>query len=611
MGTRASWTLGHGLGAVLAAVILITWPTTTALRLVVLLVGAMTLLPWTVDRLRRAQRGMRWTWAPLVLGLSLFAWSLISAIGSGAPWALSLYGWYGRDNGILMLLGVVILLATGASLRKGEVTSALWWVVGAASLAALVSIAQVLGVDIFTNPLGYGGANSLLGNPNFAAGFFAITTLIAAGLTLGSGSSAKTRIAGSAATVLQVLGLVLATSQQGPVALVAGLLAGAILVGLSSSRRVLRLAAAAIGGLAVLGAAALSALLLAGVGPLASILRTDTLAIRVEYWKASWATMMGLPAFGTGPDGLSRYIAQFRPESYVAMPGLGPSTRVDSAHNVALQLGATLGIVALILWIAFAVAVTGLLGWLAWGWARRQEGSRPWLLATVGAAWVAYLTQSLVSIDMVVLLALGWTLAGMAVALGRSGVPDPPGEPPTGSKRKVVVAPRGPSTTLIAASAAMGVLGAVIALPGYFAERTPTISSLEEAQQALAGGMTPCPVRLSLLNSLAPQVDLPTYQDLARIAAGADPRCPPLTAIYADVALEAGDLPVADAQSVRAIELDPLDYQAWLLRARVLSAEGDAEGARQAYGEAVRLAALWPGSDLGAVESMAADLGLS
>lgn len=610
VGARVTWTLGHGLGAVLAALILITWPTTTALKLVVLLAGALVLLPWTVARLHRAQRGKWWTWAPLILGVSLLAWSLISALGSGAPWALSLYGWYGRDNGILMLLGVVILLATGGSLRKGEVSSALWWVVGAASLAAFVSVAQALGIDIFTNALGYGGASSLLGNPNFAAGFFAITTLIAAGLTLESGAPGGMRIVGGTATAVQVVGLMLATSQQGPVALVAGLIAGAILLGLSSSRRVLRLAAAAIGGLAVLGAVTLGALLLAGVGPLASALRTDTLAIRVEYWKASWATMMGLPAFGTGPDGLSRYIAEFRPESYVAMPSLGPSTRVDSAHNVALQLGATLGIVGLILWIAFAVSVTGLLVWLGWGWARRQDGGQPWLLATVGAAWVAYLAQSMVSIDMVVLLALGWTLAGMAVALARSGVPDPPDEQPTGRKAKAVDATRGHSVTLVAASAALGVLGAVIALPGYFAERTPTISTLEEAEQTLAGGMTPCPVRLIVLNSLAPQVDLPTYQGLARIAAGADPRCPPLTAIYADVALEAGDLPVADAQSVRAIEFDPLDYQAWLLRTRVLSAEGDSDGARRAYAEGVRLASLWPGSDLGAVESLAADLGL-
>jgi O-antigen ligase len=594
---------------VLAAVILITWPTTTALRLVVLLAGALALLPWTVDRLRRAERVAWWTWAPLMLGLSLVAWSLISAVGSGAPWALSLYGWYGRDNGLLMLLGVVTLLATGAALRKREVGTALWWVTGAASLAALVSVGQALGVDMFANPLGYGGANSLLGNPNFAAGFFAITTLVAAGLTLGS--SGKVRIVGGVAAALQVVGLVLATSQQGPAALVVGLIAGAVLVGLSSSRQVLRPVAAAIGGLAVVGAAVLGALLLAGGGPLAAILRTDTLAVRVEYWKASWATMLGLPAFGTGPDGLSRYIAEFRPESYVAAPGLGPATRVDSAHNVALQFGATLGLVGLILWIAFALSVTVLIVWLAWGWARRHEAGLPWLLVTVGAAWVAYLTQSLVSIDMVVLVALGWTLAGMAVALVRSAVADPLDCPPTGGKRKVAMSARRPETRLIAASVALGVLGAAIAVPGYLAERTPTVGTLEEAQQVLASGMTPCPVRLSVLNSLAPQVDLPTYQDLARIAAGADPRCPPLTAIYADVALEAGDLPVADAQSVRAIELDPLDYQAWLLRARVLSAEGDAEGARQAYGEAVRLAAVWPGSDLGAVESMAADLGLS
>ena len=592
----------------LAAVILITWPTTTALRLVVLLTGALVLLPWTVDRLVRAQRIWWWAWAPLVLGAALLIWSFISALGSGAPWALSLYGWYGRDNGILMLLGVFILLATGASLRKGEVRSALWWIVGAASVAALVSIAQALGVGLFTNPLAYEGANSLLGNPNFAAAFFAMTALISAGAALSS-QSTRSRLAGSLAAASQVLAMLLATSQQGPFALAAGMAAGAVLLGLSSSHTLVKRLTATLAAGLVVASSALIAAGLAGAGPVAQLLRSDTLALRLEYWKASLATMLGVPVFGTGPDGLSRYIAEFRPESYVAL--LGPSTRVEAAHNIPLQFGATLGAVGLLLWIALALSVVALLAWSAWTWSSRSAPNLPWLLVTIGAAWTAYLAQAMVSIDMVVLMALGWTLAGLTVALSRSALPAASADQPIDKRPKSVPVVRKQSGALVGASAALGLLGVAITLPAYVAERTPAISTLEEAQQVLGGALTPCPTRLTVLNALSTQLDVTTYQELARTAVEIDPRCPPLSAIYADVALQGGDLAIANPQSLQAVELDPLDYQAWLLRSRVLSASGDGAGAQAAYEEAVRLAGLWPGSDQAYVEAIGAEIGLS
>lgn len=591
----------------LAADILITWPTTTALRLVVLLAGALVLLPWTVDRLRRVQRTPWWTWAPLVLGAALLIWSFISSLRSGAPWPLSVYGWYGRNNGILMLLGVLILLTTGASLRKGEVRSALWWIVGAASVAALVSIAQALGVGLFSNPLAYEGANTLLGNPNFAAAFFAMTALISAGATLSS-QSTRSRLAGSLAAALQVLGMLLATSQQGPLSLAIGMAAGAVLLGLSHGQtRVKRLTGILAAGL-VVASSALIAAGLAGAGPVAQILRSDTLALRLEYWKASLATMLGVPAFGTGPDGLSRYIAEFRPESYVAL--LGPTTRIDAAHNIPLQFGATLGIAGLMLWIAFALSVVVLLAWSAWTWPPRSGPSGPWLLVTVGAAWSAYLAQAMVSIDMVVLMALGWTLAGLTVALSRSATSAGPGDPPIGKSPQSRSEVRKQSGALVGAGAALGLLGVAITLPAYAAERTPAISSLEEALQVLGGALTPCPTRLTVINALGTQLDVTTFQKLTRTAVEVDPRCPPLTSIYADVALQAEDLAIASSQSLKAVELDPLDYQAWLLRSRVLYASGDSAGAQVAYDEAVRLAGLWPGSDQAYVDAIGAEIGL-
>lgn len=604
-GTRASSSLGHGLGAVLAAVILITWPTTTALRLVVLLAGAFALLPWTLGRLRQAERRSWWAWSPLPLGAALLVWSLISAVGSGAPWPLSLYGWYGRDNGILMLVGVLALLATATTLHAREVAATLWWVAAAATTASLVALAQVLGWSGFANPYGYAGAPSLLGNPNFAAAFFAITALISLGLAI-RGPTLRERLLAGIAGALQILGLWLATSQQGPVAFGTGLAAGALALALCNPRPAIRTGAAVVGGLAVVSGAAVAAMALAGGGPGASFLRSDTLAIRFEYWKASWATMLGLPAFGTGPDGLGRYVAEFRPESYVAL--LGPNMRVEAAHSVPLQFGATLGVIGLLLWTAFAVSTTVLIVITAWRWSKRG-GHKPWLLVTVAAAWTAYLTQAVVSIDMIVLVALGWTLAGLAVALAAASL-RPAAEGPATPAGRAQEMPMRPGAVAIVSSVALGVLGLGLAAPGFLAERFPTISSIEDAQRVLASPMTPCPTRLTVANALASQVDLAAYETLMASAAGADPRCPPMTSLYADVARQAGDLPVALPQSLLATQLDPLDYRAWLLRAQVLYESGDTPEALEAYQEAARLVALFAGNDRTGVDALGQQLGV-
>ena len=380
-----------------------------------------------------------------------------------------------------------------------------------------------------------------------------------------------------------------------------------MLSGLSSGRPALQRTTAVVAAVGVTAVAAVVIAGLAGTGPVASLLRSDTLAIRMEYWKASLATTLGLPFFGSGPGGLSRHISEFRPESYIQ--ALGPNIRVDNAHNVALQAGATLGIPGFVLWVSFFLSVSALLIWVAWT-LRTRVGLSALYLAAAGGAWFAYLAQSMVSIDQVVLMALGWAIAGFIVSFARTPTPADPSKPST-SGGHVRPGPAGPTRgALILASVALGALGLALTLPGYIAERTPEISSIEAARDTLSGPLTPCSTRLLVANELASQVDVATYQELVASAAAADARCPQITALHANVALVAGDLAEADRQSLLAVQLDPLDYQAWLIRAQVLNAKGDSAGAALAFQEGSRLAQLWPGSNKDFLKSVREEIGL-
>jgi Flp pilus assembly protein TadD len=62
------------------------------------------------------------------------------------------------------------------------------------------------------------------------------------------------------------------------------------------------------------------------------------------------------------------------------------------------------------------LAFVGLVGWRLVVAVRRRRGE-PWLVAGIGAGWIGYQTQSLVSIDKPSLAVLHWALAGAIVVL--------------------------------------------------------------------------------------------------------------------------------------------------------------------------------------------------
>ena len=147
-----------------------------------------------------------------------------------------------------------------------------------------------------------------------------------------------------------------------------------------------------------------------GVGPLARLWADTGFTIRIEYWKGTLATFEALPIFGTGPDGLKRIMGQYRPESYVAL--LGEENKLDAAHNIVLHFAATIGVVGAFAWL---IVMIGALVLLAHRVVRGPVAS-PALAAAITGAFVAYLVQGMVSIDMLPLIAIGWTLAGIALA---------------------------------------------------------------------------------------------------------------------------------------------------------------------------------------------------
>ena len=614
--------LADGLGVVASLVALAWLPGSadplTNVKLLVLTGGGLAIAPAVIIRWKALGRPSWTVLVPVSAALLIIVWGLIASVGSGAPVWNTLFGWWGRGDGWLAWIGALVLLIGASTLSTREVGRTVTWLMGGASLVALIGLLQVAGVNI---PEGAGGqVSGTMGNTNFAAGYFAIVAVLALGRALTQAVLWQRIWGGVLLVVLAVLS-VLTDSVQGPVALAAGAAALAVAYGLlyRGPLRVWALAGSA--AVVVLGLVAVAGSV-AKVGPLGGIWQQQTFQIRQQYWQSAINIMNGLPVFGTGPDGFSRYVAEFRPESYVEL--LGPTLRVSAAHNIALQFGASLGYLGLILWIILFVG-TGLV--LLARIVRAPVGSIG-LTASVAGAFTAYFVQGMVSIDMLPLLATGWLVAGLALAMARepiaAKVPEPAEEAPKGATRKAKAAavsrtPKkfdGPSTPAwVPVTGGVLGLGAVILVGVQIGQvnQVTSINSQEAALSFITNPMTPCPLRVQVTQQVIQQLPAEVSVPATLEATDLDRRCPPMINFASDVLVQQQRFEEAASYTADGVAFDPLLDLAWVLRSRYYLGVGDVAAAEAAAEEAKRVQALYPegASDPALVETLFNDLALA
>jgi len=531
-------------------------------------------------------------------------------IGSGAPLAVSLFGWWGRGDGWLAWLGAAILLLGAATLSSREVARTVTWLLGGGSIVALVGVAQAAGLEFPAGSMG-GAVSGLMGNTNFASGYFAIIGVLALGRALTRAVLWQRVWAGVLLFILGALA-VLTDSQQGPAALAAGVVAGGVALAFLHRGR-LRIVGLATSGVVVAAGVGLLAMSFAGSGPLAGLWAERTFGIRQQYWQSAWNILNGQPIFGTGPDGFARYVAEYRPESYVEM--LGPVLRVSAAHNIALQFGAVLGWLGLLLWVVLFVGAILLI------FIRivRAPVASAAVTASIFGALVAYVVQGMVSIDMLPLLATGWLVAGLALAAAREPLAAARAEPNTSAPtrkakaRAVSRTPKsfdGPSTPVW-----VPVSGGVLALLGVIVvgaqmgavNAIQSLNSQQAALDFLSNPLSPCPPRVNTTQQVIQQLPAEVSVPATYAATEMDPRCAPMINFQSDLAIQSGNLDVAGPSTESGVTFDPLFDVAWILRGRYLLAIGDISGAEAAAAEAQRVQALYPESAT-AVDDLLAEI---
>ena len=338
--------------------------------------------------------------------------AITSTVGSAAVWR-SLVGASNARAGLLLYL-VCALLFAAASATAGRTTIdrfvRVLLIVAVAVMA--YALVQAAGADPLRWRVRAGGPPifATFGNANFLSGWLGVVSVLGVWAATASGWSGNWRRL-AAVVVVGGLGVSAASASiQGPIAALAGtaVLVAAALTDHGRHRARRRWARQLAAALLPIGVVAGAALMLAARGGGA-----QSFATRTGKWQAAVAMAADQPLTGVGLDLFGDWYHAYRPLSDAVTRGI--SHTADAAHNVPLQLLAGGGVPLFLAYLAFvtAVAVTLVRG------IRRSHGSQRMLLAGLGGAWVAYLVQSLVSMDVPPLAVLGWALAGLGVGAAR------------------------------------------------------------------------------------------------------------------------------------------------------------------------------------------------
>ena len=344
----------------------------------------------------------------LVVGTSiiLIAWGLAVTFVSGINLTEGLFGVTGRQTGLLAYFALIALMisaffASSEKLNKKLVLS----LVGIGILSGLYGVLQSFGGDPFDwiNP--YSPVFGLFGNPNFQASFMGIAAVAAFAMSLESSAKIQNRIILLVFVAMALFNIYESKSQQGYLVFFAGVVVvGSLFVrGTEKLKKLTPLYAVA----AVVGFSAV-VLDILQKSPWNSILYKESVSFRGDFWRAGWKMTADNPVFGVGLDGYRDHYRASRDLVTALRPGSDAMT--DSAHNVFLDISSGGGFPLLIIY----VFLIGLTIYSAIKVIRRSTGFDVGFAAVLGA-WVAYLAQSLISINQLGLAVWGWVMMGVII----------------------------------------------------------------------------------------------------------------------------------------------------------------------------------------------------
>lgn len=464
--------------------------------------------------------------------LFFLAASISTLKTSKSPMTQSLYGVYGRNNGfILYLLLVMIFISTLVISTQSFFARLLI----ALAVAGITNVAYALWVLAFGDFVGwnnpYGNLLGTLGNPNFIGSFFGMFSALLFAQLLSPNSTRLIRISSLLLLPLVFLGIVQSHAVQGKVLFVTGF-AIATFYWVRDRFENLMVSLSYFAMLAVGFVVALLGTL--QKGPLSGVLYKETVSLRGEYWYSGWNTGLANPIFGGGFDSLGDWYRRSRRESALTLPGV--DTVINAAHNVYLDMFAFGGWPLFVSYVALvAIVIVSILRFTF-----RNRKFDP-IFVSLTSVWVCYQLQSTISINQIGLAIWGWSFGGALIAydVNDSRQSQNVELPETPKSRTAKQSKQRGSNDVISPGLVAGlasIVGLLIAVPPLSADMKWRSAQVSQSAQLVENTLQP-----SYLNPLN------TYKFINIVGVFETNNLPELAHMYA----------------LKAVTFDPDSYESW------------------------------------------------
>jgi O-antigen ligase len=269
---------------------------------------------------------------------------------------------------------------------------------------------QTTGKDFikWNNP--YNAIIGTVGNPNFASALMAIMGVVTFTIFFLRQLHLIYRIAAGSLSVIFMLLIIQSNSRQGILSFLIGV--GIFLIIWLFQKGKYFGFTALVGGVVISISAILGML---QKGPMQDLLYKDSVSVRGYYWRAGIEMFQQNPLFGVGMDRFGAYFKEYREVGYPLSYGFEITS--TNAHNTFIQFFATGG---LLLGVTYLV-LNGFILWQGIVSLKNLRGVNRIYLSGLLSAWIAFHSQSLISIDNIGVSIWGWVLGGAIIGLSISG----------------------------------------------------------------------------------------------------------------------------------------------------------------------------------------------
>jgi O-antigen ligase len=326
---------------------------------------------------------------------------LLILLLADADFGQQIFGTFGRNNGFLAYLGLILVFLLGAlTSNESSIKRFLLGLIFVSMVSGVYGILQSMKID----PAGfvslYSPAIGFLGNPDFFSAFHGLALIASLAMAIVGKEKNNLRYVYVISTLLNIYALKIAGAKQGVLVAVIGIAMVIVILAYQRSKA-LGYSLTSVGFVGLI----LVALGLINSGPLASIIYKSSLEARGYYWGAAWKMTVESPFIGVGLDNFGSWYRRARSlEAYQWLP----TQETNAAHNVYLDFSSNGGFPFLLLNLFLVVLV--LYSFLTM--VRKSEQLNPYYIIGF-SIWVAFQAQLLISINQIGNAVWGWALGGI------------------------------------------------------------------------------------------------------------------------------------------------------------------------------------------------------